>query len=445
MTRTFRLITVGLVVVDSVQSSVVRAQDTLQMSQLQELALRTDPRTAQFELLRRASDLRRAAIGSERLPQVSLNGWASHQSDVTRPSLNMPGAVFPDLPRDRWQSTLEIDQMLYDGGNTSRRRALERARYAESAAEVNVALYGLRSEVNSAFFSAFLLQQRSAEYEALVTDLDARLAAVRARVEAGTALRREAAEVEAERVRATLQRDEAQAARRASLAILADLAGRAIDTTAVLVLPAEEPEKTETLSPAALAGLRRRPEFERLHQSRIRLGQEAALAGTENAPRVSAFGQAGLGLPGLDQFRTTSDAFWQAGVRVAWRPWTWHAAGRKAEALQQEQRVLETEEKALARSLSRAVVTNLEDIKRLSAALAEDQRVVNLRVEVERQARLQHDEGAITTADYVETRTNVLEARLTLQRHRVELAQARAAYLTTLGLTPRQDESRTYD
>ena len=407
------------------------------MPQLQELALRTDPRTAQFELLRRASDLRRAAIGSERLPQLSLNGWASHQSDVTKPSLNVPGAVFPDLPRDRWQSTLDVDQLLYDGGNTSRRRELERARYAESAAEVNVALYGLRSEVNSAFFSAFLLQQRSAEYEALVTDLDARLAAVRARVDAGTALRREAAEVEAERVRATLQRDEAEAARRASLAILADLAGRTIDTTAVLVLPSDQPEKTQPLSPDALAALRRRPEFERLHQSRVRLGQEAALAGTENAPRVSAFGQGGLGLPGLDQFRTSSDAFWQAGVRVEWRPWTWHAEGRKAEALRQEQLVLETEERALARSLGRAVVSNLEDIKRLSASLAEDQRIVNLRVEVERQARLQHDEGAITTADYVETRTNVLEARLTLQRHRVELAQARAAYLTTLGLTPR--------
>jgi outer membrane protein TolC len=81
------------------------------------------------------------------------------------------------------------------------------------------------------------------------------------------------------------------------------------------------------------------------------------------------------------------------------------------------------------------VVSNLEEIQRLSAALAEDERAVALRVEVERQARLQYDEGAITTADYVETRTDVLEARLTLQRHRVELAQARAAYLTTLGLT----------
>jgi outer membrane protein TolC len=315
---------------------------------------------------------------------------------------------------------------------------LERARYAESAAGVEVALYGLRSEVNAAFFSAFILQQQSAEYEALITDLDARLAAVRARVEAGTALSRDAAEVEAERVRAMVQRDEARAARRASLAILADLAGRSIDTTAILVLPTEEPEKTRELSPAELASLRLRPEFAQFRESRRRLEREAAVAGTENTPRLSAFGQAGLGLPGLDQFRTTSDAFWRAGVKLEWRPWTWRSAGRTAAALRLQQRVLERDEQAFARSLARRVVTDLEEIARLAAALGEDERVVTLRTEVERQARLQHDEGTITTADYVETRTNVLEARLTLQRHRVQLAQARATYLTTLGLVPRQ-------
>lgn len=415
----------------------VEAQDTLRVSQLQEAALRDDPRASQPELLRSASDLRLAVINSERLPQLSLNGRASHQSDVARPTFTIPGAGFPDLPRDRWESTLDVEQLLYDGGDISRRRSLERARHAEAVAGVAVSLYGLRSEVNSAFFSAFLLQQRSAEYGALITDLDARLEAVRARVEAGTALSRDAAEVEAERVKATLQRDEAEASRRAALAILSDLVNRPIDTTAVLVLPTEEPEKREPATPSALAALRRRPEFEQFRLSRVRLEREAAAAASENAPRMSAFGQAGVGLPGLDQFRTTSDAFWQAGVRVRWQPWTWRSAGRTAEALRQEQRVLDTEEQALARGLRRAVATNLEDIQRLSAALAEDRRVVALRTEIERQARLQYDEGTITTADYVETRTNVLEARLTLQRHRVELAQSRATYLTTLGLAPR--------
>jgi len=236
-------------------------------------------------------------------------------------------------------------------------------------------------------------------------------------------------------VRAGLQRDEARASRRASLAILADLVGRPIDTSAVLVLPTAEPERTHPADLATVAALRQRPEFDQFRQIRARLEREVAYTATENRPRVFAFGQAGVGLPGLDQFRQSSDAFYQAGVRVEWRPWTWRSAGRKAAAYRLEQDVVATEEKALGRSLARAVATDLEDIGRLKAALAEDERVVALRTEVERQARAQYDEGAITTPDYVEARTDVLEARLELERHRVELAQARSRYLTTLGIT----------
>jgi outer membrane protein TolC len=418
------------------------AQDTLSVERLQAAALRSDSRADQRALLRAATDLRLQVIAADRLPQLAINGQGTHQSDVTRPTFGVPGVTVPDFPKDRWQTTLDVEQRLYDGGDVARRRDLEEARHAESQAALDVALYELRSDVNSAFFSAFLFEKRSAEYDALVADLDARLAAVRARVEAGTALGRDAAEIEAERVRAGLQRDEARASRRAALAILADLVGEPVDTTAVLVLPSEEPERTQPADLATVAGLRRRPEFDQLRQSRARLDREIAYTSTENRPRVFAFGQAGVGLPGLDQFRRSSDAFYQAGIKVEWRPWTWRSAGRRAAAYRLQQDVVATEEKALGRRLARAVVTDLEDIGRLKAALVDDERIVALRAEVERQARAQYDEGAITTPDYVETRTDVLEARLTLERHRVELAQARSRYLTTLGITPRTASER---
>lgn len=411
------------------------AQDTLRVERLQEAAVKSDPRGKQRALLRAATDLRLAVIASDRLPQLEINGQATHQSDVTRPTFGIPGVTIPDFPKERWQTTLDVEQRLYDGGDVARRRELEEARLAESQAALDVALYELRSDVNSAFFSAFLLEKRSAEYEALVADLDARLKTVRAQVEAGAALGRDAAEIEAEWVRAGLQRAEARASRRASLAILADLVGAPIDTTAVLLLPTHEPERTHPVDLATVAALRQRPEFEQFRRSRARLDREIAYTSADNRPRLFAFGQAGVGLPGLDQFRQSSDAFYQAGVRVEWRPWTWRSAGRTAAAYRLQQDVIATEESALGRSLARAVATDLEDIGRLKATLIDDQRVVALRTEVERQARAQYDEGAITTADYVEARTDVLEARLELERHRVELAQARARYVTTLGIT----------
>lgn len=410
------------------------AQDTLHLAPLQAAAVRHDPRARQPELLRSATEHRLAVLASERLPQLQLDGWASHQSDVTSIPISLPGVSVRRPPDERWETAVEMRQTIWDGGDVSLRRSLERARLAESAAGVDVALYQLREAVNTAFFSAFLMQQQAAEYNALLSDLAARLAAVRARVDAGTALRRDAAEIEAEEIRALQGREQAQAGRRAALATLASLVGQRVDTSAVLVLPDAAPEETHAGSPVALAALRSRPEFRRISLSRERLDREAALTRVANAPRLFAFGQAGAGTPGLDQFRTDANVYWQAGVRLEWRPWTWGSAARNTAALRQEQQVLETEERALGAALARVAVSDLEEIARLRRDREADERVIALRVDIEQQARAQHDEGVITAAEYVETRTDVLEARLALQRHLVELARARAGFLTTLGL-----------
>ena len=43
-------------------------------------------------------------------------------------------------------------------------------------------------------------------------------------------------------------------------------------------------------------------------------------------------------------------------------------------------------------------------------------------------------EGVVTASEYVDRNTDLLSARMANAQHRVELAQARAGYLTTLGL-----------
>jgi len=414
--------------------SAAAGQDTLRLGYLHRAAREGDPRLAQLGLLESVTALRLSTLSTERRPQLALNGNAVHQSDVTQVSLNLPGASPPVPPRDRWQATLDVQQLLLDGGTVAARRGVERARLAESSAAVEAALYRLSIEVNAAFFAAHLQQERTREFDALLVDLDARLAVARARVVNGTALPRDTSAILAERLRAVSARAEASASLAASLAVLARFARRQVQPDVVLALP-------ELAGPvnAARASMRerlpqQRPEFAHFERTRERLDREVALTAVENRPRISAFGQAGLGRPGLNQFRTDPDEFWQAGLRVEWRPLTWGSAGRSAEVLRLQQRVVATEERAFADQLARAVETDVADMDRLAVTLETDRQVVGLRMDIERQARAQFTEGAITAAEYVETRTDVLEANLALQRHRAELAYAQARYLTTLGL-----------
>lgn len=413
-------------------------QDTLQLTALQNAAVAHDPRGEQARLLRAQSDLRVQTLDAERLPQLSLGGFASHQSDVTALAIKLPNTSVPAPPKDRWQATMDVQQMLYDGGSVDARRAVERARLAEAAAGVDAALYRLRADVNASFFGAYMAQERERELDALAGDLAARLTVARARVVNGTALGRDSSAIVAEQLKTAIARDEAHGARLAALAVLARLTGRAIDSASVLALPNFTSEVGATRAGAGVApeSLRSRPEFAQFRLTRSRLDREAALTSVENRPRLFAFGQGGVGRPGYNQFRTDPDEFWQAGIRVEWRPWTWGNAGRSAEVLRAQERVVDTEERSLSEQLARAVQIDLADMSRLAAALGTDERVVALRTDIERQARAQFNEATITTADYVEARTDVLEARLALQRHRAELAQAQARYLTTLGLVP---------
>jgi outer membrane protein TolC len=54
-----------------------------------------------------------------------------------------------------------------------------------------------------------------------------------------------------------------------------------------------------------------------------------------------------------------------------------------------------------------------------------------------RETRLRFAEGVITSAEYVDRETDLLAARLARASHRVELARARARFLTLVGIEVR--------
>ena len=106
------------------------------------------------------------------------------QSDVPTPPPFIPGGKPLFLPpKDTYDAHLRIEQRIFDP-TLSTRADLERAELAESQARVRVALFGLRQEVNNAFFAAALLQERAGALAAAIAELETRLRETTARVNA---------------------------------------------------------------------------------------------------------------------------------------------------------------------------------------------------------------------------------------------------------------------
>lgn len=411
--------------------AAAQAQDvaTLSLAALQDSAEAHHPRMRQMSLLARQSELRRRNIAGELLPAVAIESQAQYQSDVAR--VPLPGAPAP--PHDTYDARVVVSQRLFDP-SLAARRDLEGAQLAHSQAAVRSTLYAARPQVNDAFFGALRAQVQADELRASISAIDAQLAVAAARVREGAALPSEELALRAELLRRRQLLAEADIQRDAALEILASLTGITVDSSMRLALPelTEEWQRAR----AALAGspARSRPEYEQFDRSRDVLREQERARAAQDRPRASAFARGGYGQPGLNPLNDSFDSYWLAGLQVQWSPWNWGTTRRDREVLAAQRAIIATEEAAFTDQVLRAATLDRAAVERLEAAVRLDDEIIAAREQIATETRVRYGEGAVTSAEFVERQTQLLSARLTRALHRVELAQARARLLTTLGI-----------
>jgi outer membrane protein TolC len=411
------------------------ASDTLRLGALQAAAVSRDPRGRQVDLLASQSALRLRGLRSEWLPRLNLGAQAQYQSAVASVPAELAGGTSPAPPhKDTYDAYLGARQPLYDP-TLGARRGAEAADLAASQARVRTNLYALRQAVADAYFAALLLDAQRAELQAGITDLDAQLRVARERVAGGDALPSAATTLEAELLRRQQSLGELASDRRAALAVLADLTGRPIDDRTPLAVPdlAADVAAARASSDSQVG----RPEYAQFARTRDALDRQREVIARRDWPRLSAVGRAGVGRPGLNPLSRDFTGYWLAGLQLEWSPWDWGQASRERAALAIQQAIVATEEAAFTEQLHRSAVRDLADIDRLAEDLGTDDTIIALRARVLGETRLRFGEGVVTSAEYVDRETDLLSARLARAAHRVQLAQARARFLTLVGLEVR--------
>ena len=411
------------------------AARTFELGALQQAAIASDPRMQQLQLLMDQSALRRRNIAAGRLPAIVVEGQAQYQSDVPTAPFTLPGGQPLFSPsKATYDGALRIDQRLFDP-TLNALGALERAQLAEQQARVRTTLFELRQHVNDAFFAAAAMQARAGALSSVVADLDARLQETNARVTQGTALPADAAAIEATLLQRQQDEDELRTNREIALARLSVLTGRPVREDDVLTLPNLGQAVARVQQASAQA--RARPEYEQFTRARERLARQAELTSAQERPRVSTYAKVGYGRPGLNFILGEFETYGLGGVRVQWNAWTWGSPAREREALAIQQQVVAADQAAFEKGLAEATEGDRAAIDRLQHALAIDERIVTLREQVARSTQVRLQEGVVTASEYLDRTSELLQARFARAGHQVELAQASARLLTTLGLEVR--------
>ena len=407
-------------------------RDTLRLGDLQSRAVQSDPRARQLELLAAQSSLRESDIDATRLPTLGANAQGQYQSQVVSIPLRLPNGIsLPEPSHDAYDAYVAAQQPIYDP-SVNARRGIERAQLAASQAGVNASLFTLRQNVNDAYFAALMNQAQAADQLAAIADIQAHQRMALERVQQGAALPSEPEMFEAELLRRKQTVAALNANRAAALAVLANLTGSSIDKTNALAIP--DLAASVEAARNSMDTLGARPEYTQFARSRDVVTEQQASLAAGDLPRVSAFGRGGYGRPGLNPLSQNFQSYWLAGVKVDWTPWNWGTTRRDREALTLEKQIIETNAAAFRKSVQRSVTSQVATIDQLQQTLTDDDAIIALRERILKETGFRFDEGVITSADYIDRETDLLNARLARSSHLVQLAQARANFLTSLGL-----------
>lgn len=400
------------------------AQDTISLSQCYDLLDQNYPLVKQKQLLARSADFSRTALQKNFLPQVNLNAQATYQSDVPHVPVSPPGTDIPLPNKDQYRATVDVNQLLFDGGTVKHSIGVEDLNTRVAQQQVDVSLHQLKARVNQAYFSILLLQEKSHLLSLSEENLSARLREVRSAIKNGTALPASADVIQAEILQARQEIFETEADKQAAIKTLSDLIGRDLQSTTALEKPALQPVYSDELS---------RPELNLYALQQQQIEATSQLTGNANAPKISLFAQGGYGNPGLNLLDNTFQPFFMGGVRLSWKILDWHLVSNQQQSLLLRKEIIDTERQAFDLNTNIELNKHRNEIEKLQRLLQTDDEIISLRRNVLQTARSQLQNGTITASEYIVEANALDQSLISRKTHEITLLRAQADYIITQG------------
>ena len=389
----------------------------------QQLACDHYPEIRQYDLIRQSEQYDLSNAARSWLPQVSFSAQATWQNRVPEfPSalsgmLDQAGVSLRGLDKNQYKVALEVNQTIWDGGQSQADRRVIEATADEHRQATEVDLYAVKGRVNDLYFGILLLEERLGQTDLTIALLQSNLDKVRSLVTNGVAMQTDADAVEAELLSVQQQRVQIEASRESYRRMLELFIGQRL---------AERLERPELVG--AVSGESARPELAWIDAQQERLAAQELSVKSATRPRFGVFAQGYYGYPGLDYFAgmVSTDWTWNAliGVKMSWNFGAYYTKKNRLSNLRVAQQQLDIQRDVFLFNTDLQVAEEQGNISRLRRALADDDRIVALRRSVREAAESKLRNGVIDTNDLLRKITDEASARSARSLREVELLKA---------------------
>ncbi|MGE5419025.1 MAG: TolC family protein [Chloroflexota bacterium] len=406
------------------------AQKVLTLKECYESALATSSLAGEKNAYSEISVLKEKNISAGWLPTFDVNASALYNSDVVDLSTKFAALPIPvgSMPHDQYKVTLDISQVIYDGGAVKSARQLEKAELRVNEKQTETDLYKLRSQVNGYYFNILLLRRQKELYSLYLDLIEKRLKSVQSAVENGVMLRSDADVLRSEMINLQQQLSENEIRSNSLLMALSDLTGIQIEPSTGFVLPVQNSASTDEI---------RRPEVALLDTRKEQLAAGEALAASKRMPKAFGFATLGYGNPpGSNFFVDEFDTYYIIGAGVKWNIFDWNKFRNEKQVISLQKNIIDKRKEDLTDNISRQLEIKSAEISNLEKLIESDRELAELRKRVTSSAESQYENGTITATEYLNILNAEKQVMINSEIHRINLALARIEYLNISGQDP---------
>ena len=269
------------------------------------------PMIRQRGLIKEANALNVNSLRNNYLPQIELNAQATYQSDVTSFPVKLPNVEITPLSKDQYKATLEVKQILWDGGIIKMQEKVLNTTSEVDMQKVEVELAKLKERVNQLYFNILQLDENEKLINLLKSDLAARLKKIEGAIANGVALKMNLQTLQAEDLKADQRIIELKSARTASIQMLNLLIAKELDDNTIF-------EKPTPLYESLVGAQIIRPELTLFDLQKKQIDQTVKVSSLKNYPRLFAFATGGYGRPGLNFLKNDFVFYGIGGIMFKW-------------------------------------------------------------------------------------------------------------------------------
>lgn len=380
------------------------------------------PLIKQNQLFNEVSELNIRAINESWLPKLTMNVQGVYQTEVVQ--FNFPGMT-THFPHDSYNSSLAIEQTIFDGGISKKQREIEASNLTIEKQKNEIELYKVIDRVNQLYTSILLGKENLSMLAIFKDNLLNRRKNIIPAVENGLSLSSSLDEIDVELLKLDQNMIETTQNLQALYRGLSILTGKSIN---------EQDEFTLVALGGSTKSKVSRPELLLLEQQEALLDSRYSLATKMALPKITLNVAGNYGRPGPNFINQELRTFGSAGINVRWNISTLYGLSREKSRYEINKDLIQIQREAFLLNTTLASINYEKQMDAMNELIQKDTQIIEKRAAISKVYSTQLDNGKITVSQYLFQLNEEMTAKLNQKIHEIKRMNAESMYYTTNGI-----------